>query len=308
MKTTIRQLFVDDKNVVQLVNISPASILLTDKCSIAIDGSTSNTGVAIIDQNKTLKYIMSFESDSADKTPVHYKLALKKELEKIIEGGLDCIVNIYYEAPTLNRKTAIPNLMMLRSTVQEILIERDWNIEYTEINNMSWKKWFLAPDKIPNGTEAQKSAVFVKLTKYMPFLSVITQDECDAICIGTYAVSKFLETGNNEEVKEKKKIKPFKFEIKFIGGDDDECLSDLLEMYNGPDRLLEEGVNIVEVKDKCKLEDEVYRAIGEEDIVAIIKMNAKGHGNVVLKYRLGNLASDFKYIYALVWRTARKRH
>lgn len=280
-----------------------------EPCLLSIDGSTSNTGMAVIRmRDGALLFTVSAKYDSEDASAVHYKIKLKKLISMFLLNNKQ-LNRVYYEEPIISHVTAVANLMMLRTSVQELLIENDLNyVDYAEIPNMSWKKWFLAPEKIPNGSDAQKSAVTKKLVKYMPFLSCLTQDEVDATAMGVYAVHTLKDNNMDSSVlKANKKQKPFSFKYKFLGADSDECLGDLMQLYDGPSELIDKGIPMCNMGRRQKFEQAVYDTIGSEDRLCIIKFESKNHGNVILQYRLGNLAAQFEYIYALCWRSYRKK-
>lgn len=309
MKVTVRTIQVDLSNRPMLAEIPVDNIKLIDNCIMSIDGSTTNTGIAIMRvKDNAVMYSISAKRDKDDETAVHYKIKLKKLIEKLLNNNLKYINSVVYEEPIIQHVTAIAGLMMLRTSVEEVLIENDWkHIEYAEVPNMSWKRWFLQPDKIPNGTQAQKKAVYDRLITYLPIMSPVTQDECDAICMGTYVLNTLKTHGMDiSSVKANKKVKPFNFEVKFMGGDSDDCLEDLFELYTGPQKLLENGLSMVELGRREKFEQCVYNTIGSEDKVGIIKFESQRHGNVVLQYKIGALAAQYEYIYAIVWRTHRK--
>ena len=44
----------------------------------------------------------------------------------------------------------------------------------------------------------------------------------------------------------------------------------------------------------------------DDDKILIIKFSSKHHGNIVLEHRIGQLAAQYEYIYAIVWRVTRK--
>ena len=309
MKVTVRAIRRDLSNRVVLAELSIDSIKVQDNCIMSIDGSTTNTGISIMRvSDSAVMYSISAKRDKEDETAVYYKIRLKKLVEKILNNNLKFITSVFYEEPIIQHVTAISNLMMLRTSVEEVLIENDWrNIDYAEVPNMTWKRWFLQPDKVPNGTQAQKKAVFDRLVAYLPILNPITQDECDAICMGTYVIATLKKNGMDvSSVQANKKVKPFDFEVRFLGGDTDDCLGDLFELYNGPQRLLENGLNMTELGRREKFEQCVYNAIGSEDKVAIVKFESQRHGNVVLQYKIGALAAQYEFIYAIVWRKHRK--
>lgn len=279
---------------------------------ISIDGSTTNTGLAILrEDNGGLLYSCSFSREaSGDETesPVRYKVRLKQAVKQILEQN-QLIDKIYYEEPFIGYASAAPNLMMLRTFVEELIIENEPRFDYvkhTEINNKKWKKLFLAPSKLPTGTEAEKKAVRVKLEEYMPFLKTVSQDEIDAISMGFVATT-HIRLHTEDELNSQKKPRPFKYNIKFIGAnEDDDMLLEFSDIYDGPNSLLENGLAITTCKGTEDFNKHVYKYMGNEDKVLIIKYDSKKHGNLTLQYKIGHLAACYDYIYAIVWRKTRK--
>ena len=278
---------------------------------LAIDGSTSNSGLAILrESDGALMYSMCATRDASGETPVHYKIRLKRQVADILRRN-KYIQQVYYEEPVIANITAVANLFMLRSFIEEMIIENEPEFDYIkhyEVSNMKWKKLFLAPDKVPSGTENQKKAVRVKVEQGLPFLNKVTQDEIDAICMGYVACTTLKDGGSGEDLKSKKKVRPFKFNSVFIGADtDDNMLTEFYDIYSGPKKLLENGISFTEIDGKTKFEQHIYNTMGpDDDKVLIIKFSSKHHGNVVLEHRIGNLAAQYDYIYAVVWRVTRK--
>lgn len=278
---------------------------------LSIDGSTSNSGLAILREcDGALMYSMCATRDASGETPVHYKIRLKRQVADILRRN-KYIQQVYYEEPVIANITAVANLFMLRSFIEEMIIENEPEFDYLkhyEVSNMKWKKLFLAPDKIPNGTENQKKAVRAKVEQGLPFLNKVTQDEIDAICMGYVACTTLKEGGSGDDLQSKKKVRPFKFNSVFIGADtDDNMLTEFYDIYNGPKKLLENGISFTEIDGKAKFEQHIYNTMGpDDDKVLIIKFSSKHHGNVVLEHRIGNLAAQYNYIYAVVWRVTRK--
>lgn len=278
---------------------------------LSIDGSTSNSGLAILrESDGALMYSMCATRDVSGETPVHYKIRLKRQVADILRRN-KYIQQVYYEEPVIANITAVANLFMLRTFIEEMIIENEPEFDYIkhyEISNMKWKRLFLAPDKVPSGTENQKKAVRAKVEQGLPFLNKVTQDEIDAICMGYVACTTLKEGGSGEDLQSKKKVRPFKYNSVFIGADtDDNMLTEFYDIYNGPKKLLENGISFTEIDGKTKFDQHIYNTMGpDDDKVLIIKFSSKHHGNVVLEHRIGNLAAQYDYIYAVVWRVTRK--
>ena len=56
--------------------------------------------------------------------PVRYKVRLKELIAELLRENRN-INYVYYEEPIIEYATAVPNLMMLRTTVQELKIENE---------------------------------------------------------------------------------------------------------------------------------------------------------------------------------------
>lgn len=278
---------------------------------LSIDGSTSNSGLAIMREcDGALMYSMCATRDASGETPVHYKIRLKRQVADLLRRN-KFITQIYYEEPVVANITAIANLFMLRTFIEEMIIENEPEFDYLkhyEISNMKWKKNFLAPDKVPSGTDNQKKAVRAKLENGLPFLNRVTQDEIDAICMGYVVCTTLKEGGTGEELQSKKKVRPFKYNSIFVGADkDDDMLTEFYDVYNGPKKLLDNGISFTEIDGKTNFEKHIYNTMGQDDDkILIIKFSSKHHGNVVLEHKIGNLAAQYDYLYAIVWRVTRK--
>lgn len=309
MKTTIRAVALSEDKKVILKEVNLEDIKVPVKATLNIDGSTDNTGIAIVrESDGALYYSCSFKREKQE-TPVQYKIRLKEAVKKILLNNR-VIERVYYEEPFMGYVTSIANLMMLRTFVEELVIENEdtlGHVKHKEINNMKWKKEFLNPDKVPQGTELQKEAVRRRMLNYLPFLEPITQDEIDAYAMGFVATVK-IKNGEEYQLESKKKAKPFKYEVLFAGGDsDDDIMGYLMEIYNGPKEILANGITLEEIKSRVNFEKAIYENMGSDDRLLIIKFSSNTHGNVILEHRIGNLAATYKYIYALVWRKNRKR-
>ena len=310
MKTKILQPDVDKSGHIILVEKDINYIKVSDVSVMSIDGSTSNTGVAILrERDGALLFTASFKREkSKDETPVQYKVRLKKAINTILLNNT-LIERIYYEEPFIGYASSVANLMMLRTFIEELIVENEPILDYlkhSEINNKKWKKLFLAPDKCPTGTDAEKEAVRKKLTGYMPFLADISQDEIDAISMGFIATVQ-IKNGVESDLESRKKPRPFQYNIRFIGAnEDDDMLLEFGDIYDGPPYLLDNGISFTDCKGTEDFNKHIYNEMGNEDKVLIVKYNSKKHGNLALQYKIGHLSASYDYIYAIVWRKSRK--
>jgi hypothetical protein len=311
MTLTIKQPVLGNKGEVILKQVELDDVHVDQYCIVSIDGSTTNSGLAILrETDGAIMYIMSAKRDK-DETPVQYKVRLKRAM-KILLMKNKLINQVYYEEPVVANLSAVKNLFMLRAFIEELIVEEEPTfdyIQYYEVANTKWKSLFLAPDKVPAGTDNQKKAVRDKLERLLPFVSSVSQDEIDAICLGyvaTQLLKKNISAG--EELKSKKKPRAFKFTCDFVGSDsDDEALVEFSENFGGPKKLLERlEVCMTDLGNRESFDKHIYEAMGDDDKILIVKFPSKYHGDVVLKYKLGMLAQQFDYIYAAVWRNSRK--
>lgn len=308
MKIVIHQPDIDPKtNNFILVPKSIEQLKVSDVCIMSIDGSTKTTGIAILrEKDGALLYTCAF-SREAEETPVQYKVRLKRAVHQILMNNT-LIETVYYEEPFIGYASAAQNLLMLRTFVEEIIVENEPILNYikhSEINNKKWKSLFLAPDKCPTGTEKEKEAVRNKLIGYMPFLYTITQDEIDAISMGFTATVQI--RNGTEDTLESKKVRAFQYNIRFIAADDDDTmLLEFADVYDGPSYLLDNGISFTDCKGTEDFNKHVYKEMGQQDKVLIVKFKSNKHGNLILEHRIGHLAATYEYIYAIIWRRTRK--
>lgn len=311
MKFTVRQPQQLQNGGIIMNNCTLDDINVQQYAILSIDGSTSNSGLAILREcDGAIMYSMCATRDSSGETPVHYKIRLKRQVADILRRN-KYITQIYYEEPIIHNASAVASLFMLRTFIEEMIIENEPEFDYIkhyEISNMRWKKEFLAPDKVPQGTEKQKKAVRDKLEASLPFLNKVTQDEIDAICMGYVACTYLKDNKDVKELESKKKARPFKYNSIFIGADDDDnMLTEFMDVYNGPKKLLDKPISFTEIDGKTDFDKHIYNTMGQdEDRILIVKFSSKHHGNIILEHKIGNLAAQYDYIYAIVWRVTRK--
>lgn len=282
---------------------------ITRELILGIDGSTSNTGIGIIDYvTGNVLGTISLKRDS-DETAVRYKVRFKEYMTTLMENLK--IKVIFYEQPFIDasKPDSVKALFMLRTSIEEIKIEREPEfdgIELIEVPNTKWKKALL-PSSLPNGTEAQKKAVRDYILNTLPLLEGITEDEYDGLGLGIAGYNT-LRVGDASDLGAVKKAKPFKYNVKFIGGDDDEDFlseyADEVSSYKIPKVVLDNGAFIVNINGRGIFDNHVYKEMGENDFVLIVKFSSKHHSNVVLEHRLANL-THYNYIYAVIWRKSR---
>lgn len=308
MIVTIRKPGLDTLGNVYLMKIKEDDLIISGDAIMAIDGSTTNTGIAILRKKDGALYYSCSCAREKGETPVQYKVRLKKFVNNIIFRNR-MLDTVYYEEPFIGYAEAAKNLLMLRTFIEELIVENEPKYDYLahhEINNMKWKRLFLAPDKCPAGTELQKAAVRTKLEGFMPYLKSVTQDEIDAISMGFVATVQ-ISKGLQEELDSKKKTHPFQYNITFIGADDDDEMAiQLMDVYSGPKQLLGNGITLTEISGTGNFDKAVYSSMGSDDKIVIIKFSSKHHSNLVLKHRIGSLAASYDYLYAVVWRKTRK--
>ena len=310
MKFLVRQPYQLPSGGIIMQEIPLEDIRVPNYAILAIDGSTSNSGLAIMrEYDGALLYTMCAVRDDKGETPVHYKIRIKRAVMDILRRN-KYIQKVYYEEPVIHNVTAIANLFMLRTFIEEMIIENEPEFDYIkhyEVSNMRWKKELLAPDKVPSGSENQKKAVRERIELYLPFLNRVTQDEIDAVGLG-FVAAKFGLQEKEEDLQSKKKVRPFKYNSIFLGAEKDEdMLVEFFDVYNGPKKLLDNNIKFTEIDAKTDFEKHIYQTMGaEDDSIVIVKFSSKHHGNIVLEHRIGNLAAQYDYIYAIVWRKTRK--
>jgi len=302
MKTTIA-IIEPTNNTKETLSIEDINI--NEPSVISIDGSTSNTGLSILRESDGLPiYSIKAKRESQEK-PVQYKVYLKRFVYEILKRN-KLIQKVFYEEPFISYAVASQNLLMLRTFIEELIVENEpyFNyIKHNEINNMSWKKLFLLPGKVPQGTKLQKEYIRNKLFEKFAYLATydLSQDEIDSIAMGFTTITKM------KNIEHTKKARPFLYNVEFIGADDDDTmLQEFIEIHSLPKHLLANGVAFKTISGKSNFDKTIYELMGSDDKVIIIKFSSKHHGNLAIKYRIGHLAATFPYLYAIVWRKNRK--
>lgn len=278
------------------------------KSILGIDASTTNTGISIVGIDGSVLYMLAFHRDDKE-SPVEYKLAYKNFMRELLKKEL-LIEKIWYEEHFIGYADAAKVLYMLRSTIEEILLEEKMGIIYREMSNKKWKKYLFQMcgyGKCPVGTELEKKAIKECLVAQMPCLEDVTQDELDSLGV-TMVGLVFGETG---ELESKKKPSKFKYEAKFFGGDEEDDSDFFMQYGDGtgivPKKLVGENCIFHVLNGKEKFDNTVYRQLCDEDVPLILRFNSGKYGDVVLENRIGDLVDECKYIYAVVWRKTRKR-
>lgn len=296
-----------------LIKADIETLFSIDKALIVgIDGSTTNTGISLIDYNTgNILGSISLARDK-DESTVRYKVNFKKFLFEFMKN-LNVKV-IVYEQPFIDTSytnaDTIKALYMLRTSFEEVKIENEPmfdTIEYIETPNTKWKSILLS-GKVPKGRDNQKKAVKEFIVSRLPLLEPLSEDEFDSIGIG-FASYISLKSSSLGDMQAKKNNKPFKYHIEFIGADcDEDFIEEFIyckDSYKIPSTVLEnDNLRITTIGSRGIFNNYVYDEMGDSDNVIILKFSSKHHSNVVLEHRIANVAKR-KYIYAVIWRKSR---
>lgn len=306
----VRKPICDSTGEPRLEAVKPEFIQCNEESLLSIDGSTTCTGMAIIRRrDNAILYTMAISREKSTESPVHYKVRLKRFVKDMLMHN-KTIKEVYYEEPCLNYTTAVANLFMLRTFVEELIIENEPELDYVkhyEINNKRWKKLFLEPEKLVGNTDGEKKQVRDKMLSYIHIFDSLTQDEIDAAAMGFVCSAKTNDGVEADELQSKKSIRPFQYNVEFIAADEDDGCLQQLSLCKIPEKVLNNGINLVEIKGKNNFDKTVYNKMGQEDKLIIVKFPSDTHGDIILKYQLGTMSVQFDYIYALVWRKTRKQ-
>ena len=198
---------------------------------------------------------------------------------------------------------------MLRTFIEELIVENEPELDYIEhieVSNKKWKKIFLYPDKCPSDSLLEKEMVRNKMVGYLPIMKDVTQDEIDSAAMG-FAVYLANNSDRGERLESKEKVRPFKYHMEIVGAEhDDVIFAEFWEIYNGPKKVPENGIKIVEVPKRANFDKFIYQEMGNEDKVLIAKFKSDSHANIILERRIGHLAMEYDYLYGIIWRVSRK--
>lgn len=298
------------KNELDIVDVELDNFKLNTTAVMAIDGSTTCTGVAFLEkEHGYLLGTMALKRSNGE-SQVRYKVEYKKLIADLLRKFK--ITNIFYEEPYIGFAESTKALFLLRSSIEELIIENEPEfdyIKYIEVNNKRWKKSLLGEGNCPVGTDLEKAAVKAEIVRQLPFMDRVTQDEIDATGIGFVAITR-LKSGTEVDLASNKKAKPFKFNIKFIGADDDDEFYteffDQLEDYKIPTSVLDNGMTMTKIPGSGIFDNYAFKYMGDSDKLLVLCFSVKHHANIILEHRISNLTANNKYIYAIIWRKTRK--
>lgn len=287
-------------------------IKLNEEVSMGIDCSSTCTGLCIATKTGVPLYTFAVKRDSGDDY-ILYKVKLKALFLKLFKQ-IPSLNQVYYEEPFLGYAESSKILLTLRTTIQEIKYENTPDFDYikfNEVSNQTWKRLFLEPEmKVPGGKDAQKAAVRKKLEEvYFDCFKDLTQDEVDATAMTMVCTMKVL-VGLENEITSSKKTKPFQYEVRFLGANTDEEMYDnfssISSKWKIPKKIVEDSYKLITLNGRGNFDDKVYASMGEDDRVIVLKYKSDKYGNITLAHRIGSLAHDYDFIYAVVWRKRRK--
>lgn len=311
------------EDLCQRINQSPVPV------GIGIDGSSTNTGLAVMSKVGALISTSAVSRDKGEDY-IQYKLSLQDLLTKLLLNCKDKITHVWYEEPFVGFNNAAQVLMAIRTVVKEIIYTHPELsfITYTEVNNKRWKKIFLEQhnSRLPSGgSEAEKKAIAdilkVKLTydNLYDTRCCVSQDEMDAaglVYAGWY--------GQKENIKleSKKQIHKFKFNIKFELYDADPSeveqnltlsLLDSAKEYKIPTRVLDNGVTITMLSGRKLFDNIVYETMEDNDKLLVFIYDAGKYTNILMTYGMDqgiteqlNRFGEGQTLVAYVWRKSRK--
>ena len=289
-------------------------ICIGKRCIISVDASTDNTGYAIIDITSG-ELICTMQLKRESENLAQYGMKSQYVLGKIFEQ-CPSIEYIVYEEPFIQWVQSATVLIGLRAFYYSFVEEQKAKgrvLEMIEIANTKWKKVFLAPKKLPPSSAEHKGMIASKFKELFPNIEV-TQDEMDASGLGLSFIQEYKEKGLGgvkEELVSKAKVHPFKYNVEFLGADSlDDCLEELSYCMNGykiPKKVMENGLKVESISSRGKFDNYVYKAMGESDCLLLVEFKSNTHANVILEHKLGYLAEDYDYLYALIWRKSRKQ-
>lgn len=311
MDFVVKRPIYNAKGEIELQVIPKEEIVVPTYSLMGIDGATGNSGIAIVrESDAALLYLIDATRDKSVESPVRYKIMLKKEITELLRRN-HYIHEVYYEQPIVGNVTAIPNLFMLRVFIEEMIIENEPEFNYLgnfEVNNTHWKKLLIGEEaKLPQQSDAQKAIVREYITSRIPVLSQCTQDCIDAFGLASVAAKNKQHGLDGKDLTPKKATRPFKYNSIFAAADDDEAiLTEFQDLYNGPEKLIQNGVSIVYINKREKFDKAVYEAMGDDDRILIVRFDSSSHGNLILEHNIGSLAAQYEYLYAIIWRANRK--
>ena len=278
-------------------------------CVMGIDASTTNTGITILTLTGELKLIGRFTREPMRESPVRYKILLKEQIYQLLKNYRN-ITAVIYEEPCVAFVSAVKNLYMLRSMVEEVLIEHEADlphIEYIEVPNARWKKIFLAPQKTPVGTELAKRAISDKVQSEQPQLKDLTQDEKDAYGIA----ASYVKLKDKNDIKPKRVSREFAYLTSVHGLNTADIpyndVSVLASESGVPKQVLANGIELIPMKGRKDFDKEIRNHMQADDKLLAFIYPSNLVGSLALKYKMGNLLNTSTHILILVWRKNRKR-
>ena len=310
MEAICRLIYSDENGNLGIKNVDRSEFKINGKVIIGIDGSSTCTGINFIEAESGYFVASMALERSHGESAVRYKVNFRKFMTELLDE-IDTDY-IFYEEPFIGYAEASKVLFMIRSTVEEVIVENEPkfdHIKYTEVNNKRWKSKFV-DEKLLGNTELEKKAIREKVLSILPFLKDITQDEMDAFglnWVGRIAANEHTE----DALKSHKKAKPFKYNIEFIGADNDdefvEQYYDCIDSFKVPEVLRSQNAAFFSIGSRGIFENYVYNYMGEDDKLLILKFKSTSHANVIIEHRIANIADSNDYIYAIVWRKSRKK-
>lgn len=272
-----------------------------DAYVLGLDGSTSRSGVCVMSVGGRLGFVCAVVREK--ETMVEYKVFLKKFLTDLIQEYE--IKHTAYEEPFIGFVQDAKSLYMLASSLSEIAVETGMSFSVTPVNNMRWKKRFLAR-KLEGGSQVHKKAVREKVIALIPALAVLAKnkddyDESDAFGL-TFYLAQCVRDNVMESMQSVGKPRKFKYDLQLVGGA--VTAEEALKLVNKPRK---DGVVIENISTKKNFDLTVYTLMQGKDAILVLYFKSGKFGDVILKHDAGEIAAKHDTITAIVTRKSKSR-
>lgn len=146
---------------------------------LALDNALGTTGYAIFKDDKTLVYCDKFKTKSK---------GLDDKLNEITDYLLYLVERfqithiVIEDTQSQSNKDTFKKLSILNGLIREFCILNE--LTYTVVSVTTWRKYLCIPQR-PRDLSKKSAQAFV----YNRYGLKLSEDECDAICIGTWYVA-----------------------------------------------------------------------------------------------------------------------
>lgn len=268
---------------------------------LALDGSATRSGVSIVGVDGKLGFTSAVVRGKENL--IGYKIELKRYLKQLIEEY--GIKYAGYEEPFIGYAGNVKELYAISTSLEELVLEWGLETKVVGVNNLKWKKGFL-DSKVKGNSSVQKKQIRVRAIELEPGLEVLEKnkgdyDESDAYGLGWY-IAKNVRENTIDNVKSGSKPRPFKYNIKILGG---KVLGE--EAVKGMRKKYEDGVIVEDISSKRSFDEQVYRLLQGKNGVLVLHFKSGKFGSKVLAEDAGEKAATNEYLTAVVTRKSRTK-